>query len=297
MKWYCSEDLRLFDSRGYCPIHGIELKPVTREIVKEIESRKKYAKEIEIREEAYFHPLTGEPLKWYYVTDEGEYEFFSHPGHHPKYGVPLKPVTPEVMGKYELILTSRYDQERKEREKKRQDALVREKERQRVAYLNKYIDWSVKKVQGRKNFLPIIAVDLSARTLDEDLGAENSIRDEISVLGFDACNNFFKPTFIQEGHLLDLYAGRTEILRDLQVNKLVDYIILGQKTKRFFQHERLKDMISCKADLGYRIINASGKLVKSGTTSATGIGIDEPAAEKKANDLLAKQISEILVSF
>lgn len=50
----------------------------------------------------YFAFSQGEALKWYALTPEGV-KFYDRPGIDPKYGIPLKPVTPEVVRKLELL--------------------------------------------------------------------------------------------------------------------------------------------------------------------------------------------------
>jgi hypothetical protein len=52
-----------------------------------------------LSKDKYFDFYNREPLKWYAETPEGM-RFFDSDGHDPVYGIKLKPVTPEIMGKY-----------------------------------------------------------------------------------------------------------------------------------------------------------------------------------------------------
>jgi len=52
----------------------------------------------------YFGHTTGEVMKWYAETPEG-IRFFDSPGYDPKYGIKLKPVTPELMENYQKKMT------------------------------------------------------------------------------------------------------------------------------------------------------------------------------------------------
>jgi hypothetical protein len=45
--------------------------------------------------------VTRKPLLWYSEAPNGSIEFYDQPGFHPKYAQELKPVTPEVVVRYE----------------------------------------------------------------------------------------------------------------------------------------------------------------------------------------------------
>lgn len=49
----------------------------------------------------YFNPLTGQPVKHYHIDRAGQVEIFSQDGFHPKTGERLRPITPEIVVKYE----------------------------------------------------------------------------------------------------------------------------------------------------------------------------------------------------
>jgi hypothetical protein len=50
----------------------------------------------------YFSFSQGKAVKWYALTPEGV-RFYDRPGKDPKYGIPLRPVTPEIVRKLELL--------------------------------------------------------------------------------------------------------------------------------------------------------------------------------------------------
>ncbi|NIM13456.1 MAG: hypothetical protein GTO45_15185 [Candidatus Aminicenantes bacterium] len=52
-----------------------------------------------LSKESYFAHDSGRPLKWYAETPEG-IRYFDSKGHDPKYGIKLKPVTPEIIEKH-----------------------------------------------------------------------------------------------------------------------------------------------------------------------------------------------------
>jgi len=51
--------------------------------------------------DVYFSPLTGQPVKYYHIDRAGRVEIFSQDGFHPKTGERLRPITPEIVVKYE----------------------------------------------------------------------------------------------------------------------------------------------------------------------------------------------------
>ncbi|MFQ6118578.1 MAG: hypothetical protein ACE5KE_01685 [Methanosarcinales archaeon] len=106
LKYYAitPEGIRFFDLPGRDPKWGIELKPVTPEIIEQYIRGKKGLKPKRInasKDTEFFDSITGESKVWYYKDSEGNYEFFDNHGFHPKYSVKLRPVTMEIIKDYE----------------------------------------------------------------------------------------------------------------------------------------------------------------------------------------------------
>jgi hypothetical protein len=100
---YCAqtpEGLVCFDTPGFDPKYGIELKPVDSTVAKSAALRKNPPRKIN-NPTQFFDFATREPLIWYYELPDGTLEFYDQPGFHPKYAEQLKPVTPESVRKYE----------------------------------------------------------------------------------------------------------------------------------------------------------------------------------------------------
>lgn len=98
LQWYALTDkgLKLYDSPGFDPVSGIELKPVTPDIVRRIDLLKQGDPERTDPETAvWFNPITGEPQLWYCAVEENTFEFFNKPGYHPRTGKDLMPVSRE----------------------------------------------------------------------------------------------------------------------------------------------------------------------------------------------------------
>jgi len=78
------EGIRFFDSPGFDPKYGIELRPVTLDMMMKYQKKTMgmQPKKIEIESAKgieFFDPITGEPKVWYYLDNEGNYEFCNGP--------------------------------------------------------------------------------------------------------------------------------------------------------------------------------------------------------------------------
>ena len=94
------EGYRFYDAPGADPAYGIPLKPVTKEVITAAWARQEAPfHEYESIDEApyLFHPTTGEPQVWYSGDPNGEIQFFSSPGYHPRTGRPLQSITTDVV--------------------------------------------------------------------------------------------------------------------------------------------------------------------------------------------------------
>jgi predicted lipoprotein with Yx(FWY)xxD motif len=99
LKWYAltPDGVQLYDRAGVDPKYGIELKPVTKDIVRQLDlMRKGEFKPIDPSTATLFNPITGAPQAWFYRSPEGEIEVYDKPGFHPRTGTPLQPWMPKM---------------------------------------------------------------------------------------------------------------------------------------------------------------------------------------------------------
>ena len=130
IKFYAQtpEGIRYFDAPGFDPKYGIKLTPVDPKMSKSEALRTRPPKKLEAPDK-FFDFVTKEPLVWYYEGPNDTLEFSDQPGFHPKYGDELKPITPQVVQKYEMLEKARKpkaeaEQKRiEDEEKKRREAL------------------------------------------------------------------------------------------------------------------------------------------------------------------------------
>jgi len=102
MQWYAvtPEGVRFFDSPGFDPKYGMELKPVTQQLKVALARRqlRQIPKRLPLNirvESTFFDPLTGEARCWYYLAPDGHYDLFDASGFHPENGEPLREMTRE----------------------------------------------------------------------------------------------------------------------------------------------------------------------------------------------------------
>jgi hypothetical protein len=103
LKWYAltPDGVKYYDTPGIDPVYGIELKPLTPDVVRKLKLLEKGDfKPIDPEKVSLFNPITGEPQAWYSRTASNVYEFYDKPGYHPRSGVPLLPVTKEVYSEW-----------------------------------------------------------------------------------------------------------------------------------------------------------------------------------------------------
>ena len=157
------------------------------------------------------------------------------------------------------------------------------------------MDRSLPKQPQAENILLIVVTDFRETPTERDFAAENQIREVISNRGFIARDNFFKSLFAEEGHLFDVYSGKTSMLRRLKISGLTDCLMLAKKHKKIIERRGHPIPFTCRAQLIYKILGSGGELRGWGTVSAAGAGVTKASAEEEANRRLADEIGPILI--
>lgn len=97
-------EIVIFDNPGYDPQTQAKLKPVTQEIVEQINLRKDGNPEKKDPETAiWFNPFTGKPQLWYCAVAANTFDFFDKPGYHPRTGKDLMPVSREFYATWQQL--------------------------------------------------------------------------------------------------------------------------------------------------------------------------------------------------
>lgn len=272
IKYYAvtPEGIRFFDSPGYDPKYGIKLKPVTPEMMQiyqkqrlGLQPRKIEVQSIEDVE--FFDPISGEPKLWYYINEEGNYEFYDKPGVHPITKEELKPVSPEIVKAYAKKL--------------------------REKHLSMYINTALINYTETKEISVLIIDELSKETHI----IEQIISSIIKSRGLNLYLNLFKDSFIKQGMFAEIFSGDTSKIKEFQLEKHTDYVILGKKASSFRINQELQDLVSADLVLELKLFDAvNGKMVDSISLKTIGAGFSNDEAEKRAIEHLYKRIEEFL---
>ncbi len=122
---YCAETpegTKVSDGPGKDPVYGVERTPCNFgqiEGIREIEGNLRAPQEIRVANMntfQWFDGVTGRPLVWYVMRQDGDYKFFDRSGKDPNTGQVLQPITPEI------VQQIRQQQKIKEEARKQRDA-------------------------------------------------------------------------------------------------------------------------------------------------------------------------------
>jgi len=284
------EGIRFFDSPGYDPKYGIKLEPVSPEIIEKYKKKQLglIPNEIQIpspESYEYFDKITGEPKVWYYLNNNGDYEFFDGPGFHPVYKEELKPITKEVILSY-IKKTEETRQlieaQKKEQQKKRQREII-------SGLINKSI-------HNQKDLIDVSMLILD-QNKQEDVYAKNIINNILKEKGFWS-NNIFRPNFVKEGLFDSIYSGQTDKIRDVGLFEQTDYLIFGKSSVSFEQNQEFEGLITAKLTLELRVFSARDyTLVSTNSFLGIGAGFNKEDAAHKAINSLSEQIKSFLYSY
>jgi hypothetical protein len=289
MKYYAitPEGIRFFDSTGFDPKYGIELKAVKPKMIEQYERAKRGMKPKLIdasKEIEFFDSITGNPKVWYYKNNEGNYEFYDQPGFHPVYWTELQTVTREVVLNYKKRLKKR------EKEIKQQEKITMKR-----LYIEKYINPIISNIPVRID-IALIIVDKktwgwskNSRTTGYKI-EEKFIKENTKMV-----SNLFKDKFISEGNLKNLFQGNTRDIYDLELKNYIDYLILGTQKAIFSQDPRLKDLVSCTFNIDMKIYSTlTGEIISFNSFKNVDIGIDKEKAESKAVDRIIEKVKKYI---
>jgi hypothetical protein len=155
LKWYAMtpEGVRYYDHPGVDPIYGIELKPVTRDNVRELKRLEQgEALPIDPEQVEFFNAFTGDPQVWYSRDGNGKWEFYNRPGYHPRTGAELHPVSHELYEEWfrELKEEKRHQREAEKEARQREVAQAAQRTAQSVQEADRRAAASARARDGAK---------------------------------------------------------------------------------------------------------------------------------------------------
>ncbi|HLP45651.1 MAG TPA: hypothetical protein VK469_06880 [Candidatus Kapabacteria bacterium] len=291
IKYYAAtpEGIRFFDSPGFDPKYGIELKPVTSDMM--IKYQKKalglQPKRIDNKSTEnleFFDPISGDPMIWFYVDSAGNYEFFNGPGFHPVYMVELKPINTENVKSFQSKMKTMLELNTLELRKQAEI----DREQKAVTFSGRYVNHLILNSSASKDIAVII--------LDETDNERNDIERELTLIlrsrQLNPLLGLFKQPFIRENMFSGMFAGDATKVLELRLLKHADLVFLGKITTKYWVNPELLNLVSAELNLEMKVISCeNGTLKDSYKFSVTGAGFSNTAAEKKAIELLKTNIT------
>lgn len=291
IKYYAvtPEGIRFFDSPGFDSKYGIELKPVTSDMMvkfqkKTLGMQPKRIDIEEIKNIEFFDPITGEAKIWYYLDNNGNYEFFDGPGFHALYNVELKPVNFEVIQSYQNKIKEKQEKTIIEQNLK----VEKEKQQKQISFLSKYINLSIINSPSTK--------EIAILVIDESEKENNEIEAKIASIIRSGTMNpvliLFKRPFIQEGLFAGIFSGDISAIKELQLENRIDFLVFGKINKDFKRNEELQDVISAHLNIEIKIYSCvKGTLTNSTSLKTIGAGFSNAEAEGKALELMNEKLN------
>lgn len=293
LKWYANtpEGIRFFDSSGYDPKYGIQLKPVTPKIIANLEKMKRGMQPKRLAfhsldEIEFFDRITGENKVWYYKDSSGNYELFDSPGIHPTYGETLKPLTREVL----LQIRAKLDKDAKKRQEEAERLAAKRAAQERDAFLNRYLLSRSFLNQPHSTEVAVMVIDEGSKVIQD---IDQKVASRLKTKGLNTTAFLFTGRFVSDGKFEKIFNGSASEIKKLELSKHCDHIILGKSSVKFTQNPDMQNMITARVTIEFRIISAkTGAIENRFTSSEAGVGFSRDTAK----DLAIERIVNTLKS-
>jgi hypothetical protein len=273
LKYYARTDkgIVFFDRPGFDPATGQALRPVTPEVVRELDQlREGPLAKVDPATLAWFNPYTGAPQLWYYRFPDGQLEFYNRPGMHPQTGEALSPVTKDLFLSWRLA-----NQAAPAPGSTGTGATSSEKIEARIpSFRRALVAGSGHGAAGLLTLGDGEAADALARHLQ----------------GFNG-NALLADPLRKEGFAAKMYAGDTTLIREAMAVTQLNSLVVAQVSVTCEKKSPLDpDMLTCDLTASARKFDAHGNPAGTASARGSGAGFNKPdavdqAAERATNGL------------
>ena len=285
LKYYARTDkgIVFYDRPGFDQATGQELKPVTRDVIRELTLLQEGPlTKVDPAGAAWFNPYTGKPQLWYYRFPDGELEFYNKPGMHPQTGDPLSPVTRE------LFLSWREGHGAHAGQPSPSPGIVRTAAAPAAkanARMERFRETLVAGAGHGATGLLVLGRDETEREAAEHLARH--------LPGFDA--NVFRTTTLQrEGFGTELYDGNADLLREtMSVTQLGSLVVVQVSVLCEKRSQLDPDLLSCDVTANARKFDARGNPAGSASAHGTGAGFNRTDAVEQAAQRAAPGLNQL----
>lgn len=303
-KWCAEtpEGIKTFDGAGKDPVYGIEAKPCTFEqivAIREAEKGISGPRRIQIgdvKQFAFFDPITGKPRVWYHRSSDGSYEFYDRPGKHPGTGNDLSSIDPETVReliRLQDLHASQVEQQQVQANEQAAMQAAAENQRQRQAFLDRYINTSIVKRSGTRQ----AAILVLQQTENSLSGIDDFLASALAKRGVEPVTSFFKQPFVLEGRARRLLEGDWSEASRLEINNKVAYVVLASGGVKFSSSSQFEGLISASLHLELKCLNMSSqRTCGSQDLEMVGAGFSNGAALENALGKARPQIDSFVGS-
>lgn len=281
------EGIMIYDCKNETdPKYGITLQKITPQKISEIIGLQQGCNEVDPQSANFFNTYTGDAQVWYLKLDDGSYDFYDGPCHHPQLGELTQPVTKEVFENWQ-----EYSKQIKEEQEKEED-LIQTKRAKEAALLAE---------QKRINdFLVYVNTNIASSSRSRGIGfavqkpdweplpVTRILTQEFEKIGLSFLNNFFIPDFTRTAYFENFFQGHTGLLRDSNLLNYTNYLLLGKLDYSCREGSGRFGLYACDIDFIYNIINNQGDIISSDIISVVGPGGTETKALRRGLELIVE---------
>ena len=284
-KWYADtpEGIRFFDSPGFDPKYGIKLKPASPELIVRIERQKignipERITLTDINQIEFFDKLSGQGKVWCYVDSEGHYQLFNGPGHHPKNGESLLPVTKDIYVNIKNQFKQRISEEKSLQQAQKKRSFLKANLNINDSNLNK----------SNRQEVAVLVINYEKKY---DGKVSKAIAAKLDSTGFFALNSLFTDSFMKSTLFWNIFNGNIEAIQQLELYNLCDLVLLGTAKNELSNQSGLQGIITSTYDVSMRMLSCkTGKIYNEYSLIGIGSGFSNNDAQDMAIDNIIENI-------
>jgi hypothetical protein len=132
-----------------------------------------------------------------------------------------------------------------------------------------------------------VAVEVESGTATDGDGALGDLVNELghaadALRGVQLRRDFFRTPFRTDGYFDRAFAGEGEVLKDLEVFKRVDMVVLAKMGGVTCSGDPYGGAQTCDVALRFRVIDQSGRTIDEGEVRNSAPGLSQEDARKNA---------------
>lgn len=285
------EGIRTFPEDGNDPKYGIKLQPITPDIVESIERARRGLRPEPVPRERiptleFFNGNTGQPRIWYLQTPDGQYDLFYSAGFHLALGLPLRPVTTDVVQAVRRqVADARAGADRRAAEDAATRVATEEAVRlaaDRRAREEAAAHLAAEQTARRQRYLGGRSPTGSWLAVSREGIPDSRIAARLVPVFSEA--SLFADAFVSDGVADRLARGETAVLDDLNLRDASRVVLVQVRSQTTRSVVGGQGVLRTDVTLVVRVLQPATGNVELLEAVGTGAGLDAAAAEAQALD-------------